>query len=348
MKKTRVTLCLAGIFMWQVAGQSYDELGDAYYSNANRDIFALPQSSAMARSDILFAADGTAQGNPAVLPGLERQVVELAYAGFYENTFSTSLLSFAAPVSKNMGVSASFNYLYVPGISDNRGWDTLPGGAPIVGRDKQFSASELLFRVGFGYNFQITRNLHLGVGAALNSMRRNLEGPIGYGIGVDGSTVLHLVPLGFRIGFQVNNLTTNYLRWQPGYVDLAYPQLRFSMGWASDVDYLYGRLQLHYTTLDIAANSGNNTVTKSDEYTSLSMPSWTKASEDPVKFLIRGNLGGEYLIRNIVAVRIGTSRINPVTFGAGLNLFDQHFSMNFAYLYHELAGTYQLSIGYGW
>ena len=54
---------------------------------------------------------------------------------------------------------------------------------------------------------------------------------------------LDLVNQGARFGVECENITTNYLRWTPGYSEEAYPHVYFGVGWRKDIPYLYGRVQ---------------------------------------------------------------------------------------------------------
>ena len=47
-----------------------------------------------------------------------------------------------------------------------------------------------------------------------------------------------------------------------------------------------------------------------------------------------------------MALRAGLSDASDWTFGAGVNLFKQRFSLDFAYLLHHLGGSYMLGLTY--
>ncbi len=54
----------------------------------------------------------------------------------------------------------------------------------------------------------------------------------------------------------------------------------------------------------------------------------------------------EYRIMDVFAVRVGHSMVNAWTFGCGVALLKRQLGFDFAYLTHELAPTYQLSVTY--
>ena len=69
--------------------------------------------------------------------------------------------------------------------------------------------------------------------------------------------------------------------------------------------------------------------------------------EKPSILLTQGRVGIEYLIMRTVALRAGYSG-NKFGFGGGVYLLSGRAGVDFAYLVHELAGTYQLSVQYAW
>jgi hypothetical protein len=54
----------------------------------------------------------------------------------------------------------------------------------------------------------------------------------------------------------------------------------------------------------------------------------------------------EYSILDVVALRAGLSNGSDWTFGAGVNLFKQRLSLDFAYALHDLGGSYLLGLTY--
>ena len=74
-----------------------------YYSDIDRSLFSLPKSTDVAGSDFVFSRDGTPQINPANLAFDSLSEISCAYAGFYQNIFSTSEVSYATQITKKFG-----------------------------------------------------------------------------------------------------------------------------------------------------------------------------------------------------------------------------------------------------
>jgi hypothetical protein len=326
---------------------------DHFYSDENRAIFSSPRSAALAGSDRVFANDASPFTNPAML-GYEDKAhqIALSYAGFFGNTFSTSILSSKMKPDSTSGVGISLSYLYVPDIQTNLGFDLDPSsGEPIYDPSKIVSAfaSDLYFRCGYGYRFTgLLRAIDFGFGGAITAKRSNLVGWTGYGIGVDGGGYLFFARPGIVVGLYGENLTTSYLYWSSAYQDAAWPHARLGLGWKKDIRDIYGRIQLTYESADFLGNDGINSLMAGDESDTTVMPERVRLSEDPASFLMLGKAGAEYTIFDRVALRIGVGLPNIISFGGGMYLFERSFAIDFAYLVHELAGTYQLGISYQW
>jgi hypothetical protein len=86
MKQT--VLVIAFLFIGLTFGYDLN-----YYSDINRGLFSLPRSTDVAGSDFVFSRDGTPQVNPANLAFDSLSEISCAYAGFYQDIFSTSVLS---------------------------------------------------------------------------------------------------------------------------------------------------------------------------------------------------------------------------------------------------------------
>jgi hypothetical protein len=339
---------------WIACGFDLVSKGDHYYSNSNRDLFLLPASAALAGSDVVFSRDATPFANPGSVARLSNSANEasLAYAGFFGNSFSSSLASYTLRLDKAEGIGISFNYLFVPDIPDYSGFDVDDAGIPVYdpARIRTGSASDLFFRFVYGHAFEWqAAGIEAGLGGACNAQRRNLLGWTAYGVGVDGGGYVFFKRSGIGVSLSCENLTTNYLRWSSSYQDAAYPHLRMGLGWQKEITYLYGRIQITAQTLDLLGNEGANAAeTGSDLSDSLTQPVWVRASSKPEELLTKGRLGLEYTVYKRVTLRIGTSPQNYFTFGAGMLLFNQACAIDFAYLLHELAGTYQVGVSYRW
>jgi hypothetical protein len=320
-----------------------------YYADINKDLFITPKSSAMAGSDASLSRSAQPLSNPANLSVDSINRVELAYAGFYRNTFSTSALSDIGSIDRVSSFGVSISYLLVPEIQEYI--DSVTPG-PIS------SASELFFRVGYGRALYKIRNaIELSAGGAIDGQRKNLIDKNGYSIGLDAGATVRFTDIGLAASATVENFSTSYTRWNSQYSEFAYPHARLGIGWQHEFEYIYGRLSLSYLTPDLFSNEGLNTFVldsmeadgeSSTEPKTVIVPDRERISKNPV-LVVFGKYGAEYVIMNRLAFRAGFNFATlNFTFGAGLGLLDNRAGIDFAYLTHELAPTYKLSVNYKW
>jgi hypothetical protein len=335
-----------------------------YYSDNTRELFYLPRSSATGGSDIVFERSGSPQANTGVLGLDSTNELTLSYSSYYQNTFSASVLSYAGAINRNSGFSLSLSYLYNPGIPGTDNLEIGNDGQPVYDPSRlQYSAeSVILFHAGYGYKFILTPRMQLGVGLGLNAQRHRLPFDMyrGYGMGFDAGLALDFPRPGLRLAFACDNVTSNYTRWSSTYSELALPHLRFGIGWQTAIPYIYGHIRLQYKTPDMLSNEGSNTIdlsqifgagdTTSAAEQNLNIPSdrpsVASLRNNPVDFFLSGGLGLEYSIMDVFSVRVGHSIVNAWTFGCGIAVLKKKLAFDFAYLTHELAATYQLSVTY--
>jgi hypothetical protein len=331
MKKTILSvLCLCTAL---IAG----EIAGNYYSDANRDIFLLPKSAAMAGADVAIGRSASPLSNPAALQNDSAKELSLAYAGYFQNTYSTSALSYIGPVDSRSSFGVSASYVLVPGIEMYD--DTIiPANVPTR------SCSDLLFRVSYARKLvQFMDQITLSAGAAINAERRNLVGWTGYGIGADAgldfSWNLKEISSIASAGLLCENLTTSFTHWSSNYKEYAYPHVRFGLGWQQEIPYIYGRFCLSYLTPDLLTNEGINSTSQA--------PGIKSIADNPAMLFLGGKAGLEYTIMNTISFRVGVID-GPISFGGGLRLFHNRAGFDFAYLNHDLASTYKLSANYKW
>jgi hypothetical protein len=352
----RISLIIALLFTGLTFG--YDA---NYYSDIDRGLFSLPKSTDVAGSDFVFSRDGTPQVNPANLAFDSLSEISCAYAGFYQNIFSTSVLSYATRITRNSGLGFSLSYLYNPDIPYNNGFNTENiNGADIPIYDSSrityHSESQVFFHVAYGQKYPVISGIEVAAGIGMNAQRYNLSPYRGYGIGCDAGASLDFVRQGLRMALGCENITTNYLRWTPGYSEEALPHAFFGVGWRKEIPYLYGRVQIQFKSLDLLANQGiNSSVDSTVDTTTYSRPSLKHFTKDPLYFLLNGTYGLEYTIMNVLALRVGIpvgdsygTDWSRIAFGCGVNLMKRKLSLDFAYVTHELAGSYQVGLTYYW
>ena len=363
MKRNRLALKLCMCAFLPVAHVSGADWN--YYSDNTRETFVPPREAASGASDIVFARDGSSQSNAGAIPFDSVNELTLSYASYYENTFSTSILSYAGVIDRVSGFSLSLSYLYDPGIAGTQNLEVGSDGMPVWDPSRFVYSNEsvVYFHAAYGRRFDVSRRFEIGVGAALNAMRHCL--PFGeykgYGMGFDGGLVLNFPRPEIRLGLLCENITSEYTRWSPTYSEKAYPHLMFGIGWEKEIPYIYGHIKIHYRTLDMLSSEGANTISSSTVFgtsdssttaadQSLSVPQSEAATaslqSDPWWFLLSGNIGLEYRVMDVFAVRVGHSMVNTWTFGCGVSMLKKRLGFDFAYLTHELAPTYQLSVTY--
>lgn len=323
-----------------------------YYSNSNKTIFVFPEYSSLGGSALVFSRDGTPMSNPANLSLDSSSVVSLAYSGYFDNTFSTTLGSFVTQIRENIGVSMFAGYIYIPDIWNTNGFDVYEDtDTPIFdpSKLKYESSSELFLNFAFGYTIFSTKKIVTAAGAAFHCQRRRLIDWTGYGIGVDVGATLALLKAGVRFSLLFDDITTNYIRWSSDYHDNGLPHARLGIGWHKEIPYIYGTLSIMYKTPDLLGNEGVGYNWIADKAGNITEPEMQSVKEDPQLLLTAGAYGVEYIVQKVVALRVGLDESKRLFFGAGVNLFRRSLFFDFSYMVsNELPGTYSLSMGYHW
>lgn len=322
-----------------------------YYSNANRPLYAFPEFSSTGSSALAFARDASPLSNPANIPLDLRNSISLAYTGFYENCFSTTLASFVTNLNEHIGIGMYMGYLYIPDIEVTSGFELDNDGQPIYDPSllSMKTSSELFFNFAFGYKFKITPVINASAGASLHCQRRRLIDWTGYGIGVDAGTTLELQRPGLRFSLLLDDITTNYIHWSSDYHENGLPHARLGIGWRKEIPYIYGRLSIMYKSPDLFSNEGVGYNYFSEKAGNVTEPEKHNVKDDPTLLFSSGSYGFEYLIQRVVALRVGLDEPKRIFFGAGVGLFRRSLFFDFAYMVsYELPGTYSLSTSYNW
>lgn len=330
-----------------------------YYSDNIRELFFVPRSSSVLGADFVFAHDGTPEVNPANLALDSSTEISLSYASYYQNTFSTSILSYAGRIDEASGFGISLSYLYVPDIRGTQNLLTEPDGTPVYDESRfEYSTySDIFFHAGYGRQFIKSRRVELTAGVGVNAQRQRLafNQYRGYSMGLDGGIAVDFPRPGIRLSCACDNISTQYTRWSAGYSETAYPHLRFGAGWQQDIPYIYGHVRIQYKTLDLLGNEGADAIQLSTLLTTDSagssntnqlsgeMPSVAGANG---ALVLLGSLGIEYTIKNVFAIRIGGNLENKLAFGCGVNLLQRRLCFDASYIMHELAPTYQIGVTY--
>lgn len=340
MKKLFLTIA---VLLWGTANLR-SESSTSYYIDANDELIILPASAAMVGADLSFNTGVSSFSSPANLPFDSLNKLELAYASYFQNSYSTSLLTFNGSVSSTIGYSITAGYVYLPDIPLS---DTTSEGVAYIYGNRNCSA--IYLRAGFGKRFDLSSSISISLGAALQAKRTRLIGYYGYGLGMDAGTRVLFSNIGLSAAVLVENITSSMTYWGRDYYQWAYPHIRAALGWEKSIPYIYGTLRLAYTSPDLLANEGVNYYVEEQMQGDITLPEpqWKSVYKNPQLLILAARIGLEYIIMDRVAIRGGLTR-GKVGLGAGVNLFKQRAGIDLAYVNHDLKGTYQLGIYYRW
>ncbi|MBN1578668.1 MAG: hypothetical protein JW913_19045 [Chitinispirillaceae bacterium] len=307
-----------------------------------------PISAAMAGSDMSISTGASVESTPGNLPFDSLNRLSLTYAGYFHNIFSTSMLTWSGKPWNNIGTSLLVGYVYIPDILDTRESSTTESGGLKEAHISVYSASKVFFRAGIGRRFDLTPGIALGAGAAVNAKRFRLP-DLGYGISLDAGIKSLFSRPGISLALQVENLTSSYIYWNESFQERSFPHVRAGIGWERAFPYIYGLLRVCYATPDLLANEGINYYTSetTGNNNTVETPDHYKLYEKPSLLVTQGRMGAEYTIFKTVVFRAGITN-RKFGFGAGLRLWKRQAGLDFAYIAHDLAETYQLSAHYSW
>lgn len=318
------------------------------YADLNSELMVSSVSASLAGSDLSTSSGSAFGSSPANLPFDSLNNLSLSYANYYQNVFSTSLLSFSGPAGKNGGFGISFGYVYIPNI-ENTLSSTINENNEIVLSSVNQNSSDIFIRFGYGYRFDLSPVWAVSAGVSANARRTRLIDYTGYGLGLDaGARVYHRIS-GVSCVIELDNVSSNYTYWSDSYKEYSRIHLKIGLGWEREIPYIYGKIKIGYTTPDLLANEGINFYTTETDTNNqiVETPLQTTLSAHPEILFYSGKLGLEYTIMNRVALRAGVAQ-GKVSFGAGLKLFSNKAGVDFAYIRHELNETYQVSLLYRW
>ncbi|MBN1308232.1 MAG: hypothetical protein JXA18_09970 [Chitinispirillaceae bacterium] len=336
-------MLLVGIFSY-----GFSTVSGGYYANVSEALMATPISAAMAGSDLSVSSGASVEGTPGNLPFDSLNRLSLAYAGYFHNSFSTSMLTWSGKPWSAIGTSLLVGYVHIPDILDTRESSINESGELKETHLSMYSASKVFFRAGIGRRFNLTPDIALGAGAAVNAKRFRLP-DLGYGISLDAGIKSLFSKPGIAVAIQVENLTSSYIYWNESFQERSFPHLRAGIGWERAFPYIYGVLRVCYASPDLLANEGINDYTfeTTDNNNTVETPGHYTLYEKPSLLATQGRIGAEYTVFKTVVFRTGIAN-RKFGFGAGLRLWKQQAGLDFAYIAHDLAETYQLSAHYSW
>ena len=338
------------LFLTVIVSYGLTAVSDGFYANVSEETMITPVSAALAGSDLSMSTGASVEGTPGNLPFDSLNRLSLAYAGYFHNTFSNSMLTWSGQPFKNIGISLLAGYIYIPDILDTRESVANDSGELEEAKISLYSASKMFFRAGIGRRFDLTPAISIGAGVAVNAKRYRLP-ETGYGISMDAGVKSLFSKPGISLALQVENLTSSYIYWNESFQERSYPHVRAGIGWERYFPYIYGALRVCYATPDLLTNESiqSYSIEVTENNNAIEIPDSThyEIYERPLLLLTQGKFGVEYTMFRTVALRIGISN-RKFKFGAGLRLWNERAGLDFAYITHTLAETYQLAAHYSW
>lgn len=323
---------------------------ESAYDQIDRAIITSPKSASFNGADLSLNDGAYAGASPSNLVKDSCSSLQFSYANYFGNALSSSVLSYVNSVSSRSAFSVTTGYIYIPDIKDTRDMATDENGVPLPDQPiKITNCSQVHFKAGFGLSLVNDKPFRVSAGVALNASRNRLPDYTGYGIGVDLGSSFMLPAQGLSAVLLVENVFGSYTYWNSSYSEKGRQHVRLGIGWEKNVDYIYGKIKLGYTSPDLLSNEGINgyDVDEANNELVIENPKKYTLTKNPELIVLGAKLGLEYTIMQIVAVRCGFAQ-DRFSFGAGLSLFKQRAGIDFAYMIHSLPGTYQFGLSYKW
>jgi hypothetical protein len=169
-------------------------------------------------------------------------------------------------------------------------------------------------------------NEKLSYGVNLKVISRSIDDGSAWGIGFDVGAIYSVTPK-FRVGVNLQDITTTLLAWNTGRKELITPTAK--IGSSYDIPFLKtGRIT---PTVDFDVRFENR------KFASL-------ANVGPVSFDMHAGL--EYGFKDIFALRVGYNDVKQLTFGAGVKLPKLNLDYSFAKFdgNDQLGNTHRISV----
>jgi hypothetical protein len=322
---------------------------ESIYDQLNRSIVTSPKSAALGGADLSFNEGAYPGYSASNLTKDSMNSLQLSYADFFGNAFSSSALSYIYHISPRTAFSITTGYIYIPDIKDTRDFDTSQNGDVFFDKVKITNCSQVHFKAGFGYSTDKAKPVVASGGVSINASRNRLIDYTGYGLSLDAGSTIMLPTKGLSAVLLIENIAGSYTYWNSTYSERGKPHIRLGIGWEKAIEYFYGTFKAGYTTPDLLSNEGINgfEIDERDDELVIENPKKYTLSKNPEYLILGAKLGLEYCVMNVFAVRCGVAR-DRFSFGAGVLLFEQRAGIDFAYMIHSLPGTYQISLSYKW
>ena len=212
------------------------------------------------------------------------------------------------------------------GTEGNGVWD--------AGEELIYDESAITYESGVDWALYLTwsRNISadFSVGASAKIIQRSLMGSSAYALGLDLGAKWHPTEA-FSLGMNLQDITATQLFWNTGSTETILPTVKLGMAVRWPIS--------KFATIATIAADGDFRF-EGREYSA--QYHFSGISLDT-------HIGAEFLIKDLVALRIGSSE-GSMTAGLGLkfNLLNHPVNLDYAYLSHQdLDATHRMSLGVG-
>jgi hypothetical protein len=268
--------------------------------------------------------------NPGALARINYPQMSLMHDERFGNLVNYDYGSVAIPFGPKVSLGLSVIRLGVDDVPNTKNaWVDLnnngyfdPGDRLDYSKIKFFNAAD--WAVFLTYSKRQNENLSYGVN--LKVISRSLDYASAWGIGFDVGAIYNVSPK-FRVGANLQDLTTTLIAWSTGTRELITPTAK--LGGSYDISiFKTGRIT---PALDFDVRFENR------RFASL-------AHAGPVSFDMHAGL--EYGFKDLFAVRVGYNDVKQLTLGAGIKLPKLNIDYSFAKFDNndQLGNTHRISV----
>lgn len=251
--------------------------------------------------------------NPAGLVQLRQREVHFMHASRFSDMVQTDVLNFVYPGS-NFAVGLNYLRMGIDDIPYTQKLDV--NGRPLV--DKYISDTEEAAFLSF--SAQVKKRLSLG--GNLKTVRQKVGEHSSLGFGFDLGVVYHMNS-NLTFGAIIQDISGTHVYWDNGHRDTKNPDLKY--GFAYKKSFLFLRSQLLFSVQESVRFEGKS-------YSS-QIQLGDFANSD-------FQLGGEYQMMNILAIRLGSNG-GDLTAGAGVGF--KMLRIDYAFMSYELGNAHRVS-----
>ena len=269
----------------------------------------------MGSAYVAISNDATAAyWNPAGLSQLHKREITIMHANRFSGLVQTNFINLAIIDKHGNAFALSYFRVGIDDIPKSTKLDEFD--RPIIEKYIQ-DVEQALF-----LSFARKNSNNFSLGGNLKAIFQKVGDHSSLGLGFDIGALYCLSPhLSFGVSLQ--DLAGTYIFWDTGHRDVKYPTIVWGLAFSHNVPILSGK-----TTLAI-----NNNIRFEGQNNENLFSLGEIAGYDV-------NLGGEYVLLNTIAFRVGMERKN-LTAGAGLRL--RFFEIDYAFVSYDLGNTHRIS-----